>query len=80
MSLSSDMHQTAQVSEELSRVSTCADTCLALDKSKDTANFANRLMNENNKNIKQEVLNYFNKSIQLIAGYDAFRLNHQHSC
>lgn len=68
MSLSSDMHQTAVVSEELSRVSACADTGLALDKSGDTAKFANRLMNENNENIKQEVLNSFNKSVQLIGG------------
>jgi hypothetical protein len=67
-SLSSDMHLTAQVSEELSRVSACADTGLALDKSGDTANFANRLMNENNENTKQEVLNSFNKSVQLIGG------------
>lgn len=59
-SFSSDMHQTAQVSEGLSRVSDCADTGLALDKSGDTANFANRLMNENNHNIKQKVLNSFN--------------------
>jgi hypothetical protein len=60
MSLSSDMHQPAQVSEDLSRVSACVDTGLALDKSGDTANFANRLMNENNENIKQEVLKSFN--------------------
>jgi hypothetical protein len=53
------MPQTAQVSEELSRVSACVDTGLALDKSGDTANFANRLMNENNENIKQEILNSF---------------------
>ena len=62
------MHQAAQVSEELSRVSDCVDTGLALDKSGDTANFANRLMNENNENIKQEALNSFNKSVQLIGG------------
>lgn len=68
MSLSSDMHQAAQVSEELSRVSACADTDLALDKSGDTANFANRLMNENNENIKQEVLYSFEKSVQIIGG------------
>ena len=67
-SLSSDMHQPAQVSEELSRVSDRVDTGLALDKSGDTANFANRLMNDNNENIKQEVLNSFNKSVQLIGG------------
>jgi hypothetical protein len=68
MSFSSDMHQAAQVSEELSRVSACADTGLALDKSGDTANFANRMINENNEIIKQEVLNSFNKSVQLIGG------------
>ena len=55
-SLSSDMHQEAQVSEELSRVSACAGTGLALDKSGDTANFADRLMNEN-----QNELNSFEK-------------------
>ena len=60
MSFSSDMHQTAVVSEELSRVSACADTGLALDKSGDTANFANRSMNENNDNSKQKVLKSFN--------------------
>jgi hypothetical protein len=59
-SFSSDMHQPAVVSEALSRVSGCADTRLALDKSGDTATFANRLMSENNENIKQEVLKSFN--------------------
>jgi hypothetical protein len=68
MSLSSDMHQAAQVSEDLSGVSVCVDTGLALDKSRDTANFANRLMNKNGGNIKQEVLNSFDKSVQLIGG------------
>lgn len=61
------MHQTAVVSEELSRVSDSADTGLALDKSGDTATFANRLMNENNENIKQEVLYSFKKSVQVIG-------------
>jgi hypothetical protein len=56
-SFSSDMPQTAQVAEELSRVSACVDTGLALDKSGDTANFANRLMNENDRNIKQDQKN-----------------------
>jgi len=65
MSFSSDMHQRAIVSEDLSRVSACADTCLALDKSGDTANFANRLMNENNN---EKVLSSFDKSVQLIGG------------
>jgi hypothetical protein len=46
-SFSTDKPQSAQVSEELSRVSGCADTCLALDKSGDTATFDYRLMNEN---------------------------------
>jgi len=36
------------------------DTCLALDKSGDTANFADRMMNENDEEIKQEVLNSIN--------------------
>ena len=67
-SLSTDKLQTAVVSEELSRVSGCADTGLALDKSEDTANFANRLMNENAKNIKQEVLYSFEKPVQVIGG------------
>jgi transposase InsO family protein len=65
---SSDKHQSAAVSEELSRVSDCADTRLALDKSRDTANFADRMMNENNENIKQEVLYSFEKSVQVIGG------------
>ena len=64
-SLSSDKQPAAQVSEDMSRVSGCADTGLALDKSGDTANFANRLMNENEN---KEVLNSFNKSVQLIGG------------
>ncbi len=64
----SDMHQSAVVSKQLSSVSAGADTCLALDKSGDMANFANRMMNENNKNIKQEILNSFNKSVQLLGG------------
>jgi len=67
-SFSSDMHQTAVVSEELSRVSGCVDTRLALDKSGDTANFANRLMNENNENTKQKVLYSFKKNVQVIGG------------
>jgi putative transposase len=67
-SLSTDKHQTAVVSEELSRVSGCADTGLALDKSGDTANFANRLMNENIENIKQDVLYSLEKSVQVIGG------------
>jgi transposase InsO family protein len=66
--LSSDKQQKAQVSEDMSRVSGCGDTGLALDKSGDTANFANRLMNENDENIEQKVLNSFNKSVQLIGG------------
>ncbi len=53
-SLSTDKPQIAQVSEDVSRASVCADIGLALDMSGDTAIFANRLMNEN-KN--REVLN-----------------------
>jgi transposase InsO family protein len=67
-SLSSDKQPTAQVSEVLSRVSDCADTCLALDKSGDTAKFANQMMNENEENFKQEVLYSFEKSVQVIGG------------
>ena len=67
-SFSTDKPQSAQVSEGLSRVSARADTGLALDKSGDTANFANRMMNENNENIKQEVLYSFEKSGQVIGG------------
>ena len=43
------------------------DTGLALDKSEDTANFANRQMNEMDKNIKQEVLYSIEKSVQHIG-------------
>jgi hypothetical protein len=68
MSFSSGMHQKAVVSEVLSRVSACADTGLALDKSGDTATFANRMMNENNDIIKQEVLYSFAKNVQVIGG------------
>lgn len=67
-SLSTDKPQSAQVSEGLSGVSDCADTGLALDKSGDTANFAFQLMNESNKNIKQDILNSFEKSVQVIGG------------
>ena len=67
-SLSSDKPQPAQVSEEMSRVSDCADTGLALDSSGDTANFANRMMNENDNKNNQEVLISLNKSVQLIGG------------
>jgi hypothetical protein len=54
-------------------VSACVDTGLALDKSGDTANFANPLMNENKENLKQEVLNSSNKSVQLIGVKTYFR-------
>jgi transposase InsO family protein len=67
-SLSPDKPNEERVSEDMSRVSDSADTGLALDLSGDTANFADRLMNENGENIKQEVLNSFNKSVQLIGG------------
>jgi putative transposase len=59
-SFSTDMQQTAQVSEDMSRVSGCADTGLALDMSGDTAIFANRLMNENEN---KEILNSFNNIV-----------------
>jgi hypothetical protein len=63
-SLSSDRPQSAQVSEELSRVSDCVDTRLALDKSGDTANFDYRLMNENNN---EKVINIFSNLSKLWA-------------
>jgi len=63
-SLSSDKPQTAQVLEEMSRVDALADTSLALDIFGNTANFADRKINENN----EEVLNCFNKNVQLIGG------------
>jgi hypothetical protein len=65
ISFSTDKPQSAQVSEDLSRVSDRADTCLALDKSVDTATIDYRLMNEN-YNVK--VLNTFVESIQVIGG------------
>jgi transposase InsO family protein len=61
--LSSDKQQAAQVSEEMSRVPGSAGTCLALDIAGDTANFADRRMNEN-----ENELNLFEKSVQLIGG------------
>jgi hypothetical protein len=64
-SISSDKPKTAQVLDEMSRVADRADTGLALDSSGDTANFANRMMNENNN---KEVLNSFNNSVQRIKG------------
>lgn len=64
-SFSTDMPQSAQVSEGMSRVSGCADTRLALDMAGDTATFANRLMNENEN---KEVLNSFNNIVQVIGG------------
>jgi len=63
--LSSDKPLSAQVSEDMSRVSEYADTGLALDKSGDTANFDYRLMNENNS---EEVLSLSGKTVQLIGG------------
>ncbi len=62
-SLSSDKQQSAQVSEEMSRVAACADTCHALDIAGDTANFADRRRNE-----QEIVLNIFEKNVQLIGG------------
>jgi putative transposase len=64
LSSSSDKPQTAKVSEEMSRVSALQDTRPALDFFGDTANFADRMMNENN----EEVLNCFKKNVQLIGG------------
>lgn len=59
-----DMHQKAQVSEDLSRVEASADTCLALDKYGDTAKFAYCPVNENDGLI----LNSCNKIVQFIGG------------
>ena len=67
-SLSTDKLQIAVVSEEFSRVSEYADTCLALDKSGDTANFDYRLMNENAEIDEQKILYSFDKSVQVIGG------------
>lgn len=64
-SFSTDKQPAAQVSEEMSRVSGCADTGLALDMSGDTAKFADRLMNENEN---KEVLNSFTNIVQVIGG------------
>jgi putative transposase len=63
-SLSTDKQQRSQVSEDMSRVSERADTCLALYMSGDTDKFANRLINENNN---KEVLNSFNNIVQVIG-------------
>jgi len=63
--LLTDEPHTAQKSEDLSRVSASVDTGLALDKSADTANFANRLMNEN-KN--EKVIFKIDKSALIIGG------------
>ena len=62
------MYQIALVSEELSGVPAFADNGLAIDKSEDTATFANRLMNENIEIIKQKVLYSFEKNVQVIGG------------
>ena len=64
-SLSTDKQLSAEVSEDMSRVSKPADTHLALDRSVDTASFDYRLMNGNNYEI---VLSSFDKSVQLIGG------------
>jgi len=64
-SLSTDKQLLAEVSEDMSRVSESADTRLALDRSKDTASFDYRLMNENNNEI---ALSSFDKSVQFIGG------------
>ena len=62
-SLSSDKPQSTQVSEEMSRVPDSAGTCHALDIAGDTANFADRRMNDD-----ENVLNHFEESVQLIGG------------
>jgi putative transposase len=62
-SLSADKPQIAQVSEAMSRVPACVGTCHALDIAGDTANFADRLMNEH-----ENVINPFEKNVQLIGG------------
>lgn len=69
--LSSDKPQTAQVSEDLSRVTATADTGLVLDRDVDTANFTDRRINEKEvkpEEINQTDLNLFEKSVQLIGG------------
>jgi transposase InsO family protein len=65
VSLSSDKPQTAQVLEKMSRVSDFQDTCLALDIFRNTATFADRMMNENTD---EKLLNSLNKSVQVIGG------------
>lgn len=64
-SLSSDMQQTAQVLEEMSRASALQDACLALDIFGNTATFADQMMKNNTNNNN---LNSFNNSVQLIGG------------
>ncbi|HET8689137.1 MAG TPA: IS3 family transposase, partial [Methanosarcina sp.] len=69
--LSSDKQQPAQVSEDMSRVPASAGTRHALDMAGDTANFANRKMNEtatNNQINHQLDANLFEKSVQVIGG------------
>jgi transposase InsO family protein len=62
-SLSSDKLQSAKVSEVMSRVPDSAGTCHALDIAADTANFADRKMNDS-----ENVLNHSEKTVQLIGG------------
>jgi putative transposase len=69
--LSSDKPLSAQGSEEMSRVPDSAGTCHALDIAGDTANFADRMMNETDmkQDFNQQIdSNYFEKSVQLIGG------------
>ena len=66
--LSPDRQPTEPILEELSRVAAPADTCLALDKSGDMANFAYREMNGKDGETGEKVLNSFYKSVQLIGG------------
>lgn len=63
-SVSSDKPQTAKVSEKMSRVAEGEATCHALDIFRDTATFANRMINETN-NQKQNLLK---NNVQLIGG------------
>ena len=69
--LSSDKPQPAKVSEEMSRVPDSAGTCHALDIAGDTANFADRMMNETDmkQDFNQQTdSNFFEKTVQLIGG------------
>jgi putative transposase len=62
-SFKSDRQLLAQESESMSRASANAGACNALDIDKDSANFANRMMND-----EKPILNQIEKSVQLIGG------------